>query len=177
MQKILYLLFMILISVSCNNNTQSIAGEEKKQKPYRVSKVYYEYEKMEHRLQAEENDNTIYVVNFWATWCVQCRKELPEMVKLDEKYKKDNNVKILFVNLDEEDRQRFVNPFLRKYNIRGEVISLVDPDQEKWINGIEKSWSGSLPGTLFFKGKHRKFYGYPLTYDELERNIDFMKNK
>ncbi len=171
------LILLVVLSGSCNNKNADATQAVLVSKPYKVSKVYYDYEKMSHRLEANENDNTIYVVNFWATWCVQCRKELPEMVKLDEKYKNNDKVKILFVNLDDADRQRFVNPFLRKYNVRGEVISLVDPDQEMWIDSIEKTWNGSLPGTLFFKGKYRKFYGYPLTYAELERNIEFMNNK
>ncbi len=174
-------IFFILITLSalaCNQNTSNSTTSGKETlKPYKVSKVYYNYEDIKPRLEAKPNDKTIYVVNFWATWCTQCRKELPEMVKLDEKYKNNKNVKILFVNLDDEDRQHFVNPFLRKYNIKGEVISLVDPNQEVWIDGIEKTWSGSLPGTLFFKGDKRKFYGYPLTYNELERNIEFMRNK
>ena len=100
------------------------------------------------------------------------------MVKLDEKYRNNKNVKVLFVNLDESDRQKMVPTFLKKYGISGEVVSLTDPDQGKWIEAIDKNWNGSLPGTLFFKGNQdRKFYGYPLTYNELERNIGFMRNK
>lgn len=82
------------------------------------------------------------------------------------------------MNLDGADRQRTVPAYLRNHNISGEVVALTDPDQGKWIDAIDGKWQGSLPGTLFFKGnKHRKFYGYPLSYAELERNIGFMKAK
>ncbi|MGB1216919.1 MAG: TlpA disulfide reductase family protein [Saprospiraceae bacterium] len=143
----------------------------------KVSKVYHKYSQLAPRLEPDFDDETIYVVSFFATWCVQCRKEIPEMVKLDRKYRNNPKVKILFVNLDDASRQRKVRPFLKKHKITGEVVSLVDPNQEKWITAIKKNWNGSLPGTLFIKGFNRKFYNYPMTYQELERNISFMENK
>ena len=169
------LLLGILFSFSCNKGTSSNASSNQRHK---VSKVYNSFDDFKHRLIASPDDKTIYVVNFWATWCTQCRREIPEMVKLDRNFKNDKSVKILFVNLDEADRQRLVPTYLRNHNITGEVVALTDPDQEKWIEAINKKWSGALPGTLFFKGdKHRKFYNYPMTYAELERNIGFMKAK
>ncbi len=173
MKKLLVLLIIVFNINACssNKNIQEQANSST------VSKVYDDYTEFMPRLQARPSDKTVYVVNFWATWCTQCRKEIPEMVKLEENFKKDKNVRILYVNLDESDRQDLVNPFLAKYNIKGEVIALTDTRQEAWIEAINKDWTGSLPGTLFFKGNHRKFYGYPLTYDELERNIKMMKDK
>lgn len=180
MRKLLFILLTVgtILNTSCNKKTTSNTTSTSSSKKYQVSKVYKYYEQLAPRLGPRPGDDeTIYIVNFWATWCVECRKKIPDMVKLDNKYKNNAKVKILFVNLDDADRQRLVNPFLRKYNISGEVVSLTDPDQEKWIDAIDGKWTGSLPGTLFFKGKHRKFYSYPLPYTELERNIGFMKAK
>ena len=185
MKKILQLIIVlgIIVCSSCIPKNPGLTttkpnGNKQETPKYKISKVYTSYEQLAPRLTADAKDETIYVVNFWATWCVQCRKEIPEMVKLQERFKNDKKVKILYVNLDEAKRQKLVEPFLEKYEIEGEVVSLTDPDQEKWISAIEKNWNGSLPGTLFFKGnKHRKFYGYPLSYPELERNIGFMRAK
>jgi thiol-disulfide isomerase/thioredoxin len=172
------LLLGIIFSFSCNKTTSSSASSSSTNQRYQVSKVYDSFDEFAHRITARPDDETIYVVNFWATWCTQCRKEIPEMVKLDRTFKNDKSVKILFVNLDAENRQRSVPAYLRNYNITGEVVSLTDPNQEEWIDAIDEKWQGSLPGTLFFKGnKHRKFYSYPLSYAELERNIGFMKAK
>jgi hypothetical protein len=80
--------------------------------------------------------------------------------------------------LDAANRQHLVLPYLKKYDIQGEVVSITDPAQGKWILQISPRWNGSLPGTLFLKGdKQRKFYGYPLTLGELERNTRFIKDK
>jgi len=186
MRKFLFILLAVgmIFSTSCNKKSTSNSTSRPNStstssaKKYQVSKVYKYYEQLAPRLKPKAGDKeTIYIVSFWATWCVECRKEMPEMVRLDNKYKNNPKVKVLFVNLDDADRQRLVNPFLRKYNISGEVVSLTDPDQEKWIDAIDRKWTGSLPGTLFFKGEHRKFYTYPLSFTELERNIGFMKAK
>jgi thiol-disulfide isomerase/thioredoxin len=168
----------ILFSFSCNKTTSSSTSSKSANERHQVSKVYNIFDEFAHRLTARSDDETVYVVNFWATWCTQCRKEIPGMVKLDRNFKNDKKVKILFVNLDAANRQRLVPAYLRNHNITGEVVALTDPNQEEWIDTIDKKWEGSLPGTLFFKGdKHRKFYGYPLSYAELERNIGFMKVK
>ena len=46
----------------------------------------------------KDNDTT-YVVNFWATWCKPCVAELPYFEQLTETYK-GQKVKVLLVSLD-----------------------------------------------------------------------------
>ncbi len=58
------------------------------------------------------------VVDFWATWCGLCINSFPGMQKTIEKYSKDDNVKFLFVNAweREKDRKASVQKFLKKNN-------------------------------------------------------------
>ena len=45
----------------------------------------------------------VLVVNFWATWCPPCRAEMPEFVKLQEKYR-ENGLIFVGIALDEKDK-------------------------------------------------------------------------
>ena len=48
--------------------------------------------------------NTIkkgYVINFWATWCIQCKKELPDLSLLNLKLKK-YNIEVLTISIDKK---------------------------------------------------------------------------
>ncbi|MFQ5901925.1 MAG: peroxiredoxin family protein [Thermodesulfobacteriota bacterium] len=55
--------------------------------------------------------NVVYV-NFWATWCTPCKKELPELNRLAEKYV-DSKLIVLAVNIDR--KRSLVDKFLTKY--------------------------------------------------------------
>jgi thiol-disulfide isomerase/thioredoxin len=42
-----------------------------------------------------------YVINFWATWCVPCKKELPDLNFLNLKLKK-HNIEVLTISIDKK---------------------------------------------------------------------------
>lgn len=66
------------------------------------------------------------VVHFWATWCAPCEKELPALKELTEKISSNNNVKFLFITVN--DKVKDVEKFLKKYNLAAasNVLVLVD---------------------------------------------------
>jgi thiol-disulfide isomerase/thioredoxin len=54
--------------------------------------------------------NQIQVINFWATWCAPCVKELPLLEKINSQ--KNLNAKITLINLDYVDKLDKVNEFM-----------------------------------------------------------------
>ncbi len=105
-----------------------------------------------------KKDDKTYVVNFWATWCKPCVEELPAFEKLHSNYK-DKNVEVLLVSLDFPNQiENHLIPFIKNRNLQPKVMVLDDPDQNKWINGIDKSWSGAIPATLIYNKNKRSFY-------------------
>jgi thiol-disulfide isomerase/thioredoxin len=119
----------------------------------------------------KDNDTT-YVIHFWATWCVPCIKELPAFNELEGTYARQK-VKIILVSLDfpGQVNNRLI-PFIKKNNIKSEVIVLDDPNQNYWINRVNPDWSGAIPATLIYKGKSSKFFEMSLTYEELAQFIN-----
>lgn len=124
------------------------------------------FQDLEPRLHMD--DDHTWVINFWATWCAPCVKEMPYFEKIGEDYA-NQGVRVLLVNLD------FVNqldvrviPFIEEHNIDSEVILLNDPRSNSWIPKVSEKWSGALPATLIYNKNHRSFYEQTFTMDELE---------
>lgn len=104
-----------------------------------------------------KNDTT-YVVNFWATWCAPCVKELPSFLELATLYK-DQPFRLVLVSLDfKKDYLRKLVPFVKERTLEKYVVVLEDNRSDYWINDIDKSWSGAIPATLVYKGDQRAFY-------------------
>jgi thiol-disulfide isomerase/thioredoxin len=128
---------------------------------------FKQFEPMLHK-----SNDTTYVINFWATWCVPCRKELPEFQKLHENTSGEK-IKILLVSLDfPKQIKTALLPFLEKNEITAPVILLNDPNSNAWIDKVDPKWTGSLPATLIYKGEAKQFFEEELDYKMLVQTID-----
>ncbi len=120
---------------------------------------------------SKQND-TLYIVNFWATWCNPCVKELPDFEKLATEYK-NKKVKFLLVSMDfPQHLETKVIPFVKKHQIKSEVVLLFDTNANAWINKISPKWTGSIPATLIYNMSFRKFHEGIYSYEELKTIID-----
>jgi peroxiredoxin len=52
-------------------------------------------------MRLKEQRGRVVMVNFWATWCAPCRQEMPQLVRLYEKYRSSGFV-LLGVNVDDD---------------------------------------------------------------------------
>ena len=126
-------------------------------------------------LTRKSNDTT-YVVNFWATWCSPCVKEIGYFDDLYRDYSGEN-LKVILVSLDFPNQvERRVIPFLRERNIGATVLLMGDLDYNGWIDRVDPSWSGAIPATLIYKGEERIFLEKELTREELYDHVHQMRN-
>jgi len=117
--------------------------------------------------------DTTYIVNFWATWCAPCVKELPDLDSIAKTY--TNNVKVLFVTLDFiEDLDTKVLPFLKRKPLHSEVMLLDEANGNYFIPKISEQWTGSIPATLILNNKknYRAFYEKKVSYLFLKEEIE-----
>ncbi|MDQ4140906.1 MAG: TlpA family protein disulfide reductase [Bacteroidota bacterium] len=124
------------------------------------------------KLMNRKTDTTL-VVNFWATWCGPCIKELPYFEQMNTKYAR-KKVKVVMVSLDVPSKlEGKVKPFVQKNKFNSTVLLLNEPDQNTWINQIDKDWSGSLPYTIVLNNsrKKRKTFEQAFTREELEMEL------
>jgi thiol-disulfide isomerase/thioredoxin len=116
----------------------------------------------------ENKNDSVYLINFWATWCSPCIEELPSIEKAGQKYS-DKKLKIILVSLDmPEQIHSRLYPFLRKNKIKSDVILLDDPDQNRWINLVNKDWMGDIPFTIIYSKNFRQYYNEELKYEFLD---------
>ncbi len=91
---------------------------------------------------------------------------------------KDKNVEVLLVSLDfPKQLQKKLIPFINKKNIKSKVVVLNDNDEQRYINAIDKDWSGALPATLIYNKNKRKFYERSFDYKDLQTEVQtFLKH-
>lgn len=135
----------------------------------------YNYEGFENFMNMK--DEYTYIINFWATWCAPCIKELPYFEEVGEEYK-NRNVKVILVSLDfPKQVEKGLIPFINKKKLKSTVIHLDDPDANSWIEKVSESWSGAIPATIIYNKNNSKFYEQSFTHDELEKELNKMLNQ
>jgi thiol-disulfide isomerase/thioredoxin len=135
----------------------------------------YDFESFQPYMKME--DDTTYVINFWATWCLPCIKELPFFEQLNSNYK-DKKVKVILVSLDMPKKvETNLLPFIIKKKLLSEVVHLDDPDANSWIEKVDRNWSGAIPATYIYNKRGNAFYERSFTFEELEKELLTILNK
>lgn len=125
----------------------------------------------------QQQSDTTYVINFWATWCKPCREELPLLNQL-ALAEKDEKLKVVLISLDTEDSAiKRIPAFLAKTAPNLASVILTDEDQA-WGKTIDRVWSGSLPTTIIYRNDLRYVYrrGFN-TYPDVRAALDPLLGK
>ena len=125
------------------------------------------------KLITERNGKALFL-NVWATWCVPCVEEFPDLVKLHHAFA-GRPVEIVGVSVDFDDEiESKIIPFLKKQNVPFRVYVASFNRQEDFINGVNRSWSGALPASLIIdaKGERKWFLVGKGTFDQFRLEID-----
>lgn len=118
----------------------------------------------------DKNDDVLYVVNFWATWCGPCVKELPDFMEVNNQLSDKKDFKMILISLDDKnDLSPGLLSFLDNNHITADVYLLDDVKRmNQWMPKVDQSWTGSIPATAFYKnGEKLKFVEEQLHKTEL----------
>lgn len=176
--KQLILIFVVLL-ISCKEEIKKENLIEKAiiEEPARTkvsSLEIYDYDGLEPILNAK--DDKTYVINFWATWCAPCVKELPYFETLNTEYN-SKNVEVILVSLDFPNQyEKRLIPFINEHELKSKIVVLNDVDSNSWIPKISKNWSGAIPASLIYNKDKRQFYEQSFNYDELKTEVDKFLN-
>ena len=170
--KSIVICFIFLGFISCKKEV--LAKEKQEIDTSRVTVKVYNYKELKPLL--EQKGDKIYVVNFWATWCAPCVKELPAFEKLNSVYAA-KGVEVLLVSLDfPKQKEKKLIPFIVRKNLHSKVVMLDDINEDVWIKAIDSSWSGAIPATIIYNKNSRNFYEKYFDYETLEAELQtFLK--
>ena len=125
------------------------------------------------KLMADESTR-IHIINFWATWCGPCVKEIPFFENITAQGRPDVKVTLVSLDLDLDPNPEKVYKFVSRKKLKSDVVLLDEADPNSWINKIDNAWSGALPATVLINHEtgEKKFIGKALLEGELEKHLD-----
>lgn len=103
----------------------------------------------------------VLLVNFWATYCVPCRKEMPELVALEGRLRA-RGFQLALISADEPEQLKDAAAFLDKVKAAGPVYLRKAKDDDKFVAATDAKWSGALPASFLYDKTGRKvkaFFG------------------
>jgi len=103
----------------------------------------------------------VLLVNFWATYCVPCRKEMPDLVALHNKLAA-KGFQLLTISADEAEQEPQAKSFLDKNRVPAPAYIKRARDDDKFINAVDTKWSGALPLSILYDrkgGRVKTWYG------------------
>ena len=159
----LFLSLFILLACKQNNSKKNLS-KVKENDQIEV----YNFDQLDSVISS--NMEKALIVNFWATWCKPCIKELPYFEQAQSKYEGD--IKVILVSLDFANKlESQLIPFVGEKGLESQVILLDDPYENEWIPKVDSTWSGAIPATLMIDQDKRIFYEKSFSEDELEVEI------
>ncbi len=110
----------------------------------------------------------VYVVEFWATWCPPCRKSIPHLTELQEKYK-DRQVTIIGVTMEESGT---VKPFVEKQAEKMVYTVAIDAEGKTSKAYMDAVGARGIPHAFVIDKEGKlAWHGHPMD-DAFDRQIE-----
>lgn len=108
----------------------------------------------------------VLIVNFWAPWCVPCRREVPDLVALQTEYR--DQVQVLGLALDSAEN---INSFAEEYAMN--YPSFLASSHIPMYNAVFGNSSGALPFTVIIDSRREISYSHTgqISLDELRKRV------
>jgi len=176
------LLLSVVVPTSCSHKESEFAGETPvgsrapntaypmpPRKGKSVNQMGWDLAGGEHNV-LQDYKGKVLILDFYATWCVPCRKSIPHLVELQKRYEKDG-LEVVGLNVGGPDDQEKVSDFARAFGVQ---YTLAIPDDD--LISFLLSDNGDIPQTFIFDRNGqlmKRFIGYgEATADDINRIVE-----
>ena len=146
---ILLFCFNIFSSISQTNEDVPLNNIAINEIPRPISSLIFE-DFLGNKINLKDYQGKLVIINFWATWCAPCKKEMPS---LDALYQDSNfkNLEVLAVNMEEPNKLK-TKKFFSELNIK-KIKIFFDRD----LNFVKKFKLRGVPTTVLINKKGEEF--------------------
>jgi len=146
---ILFFCFNIFSSIAQTNEDVPLNNMAINEIPKPISSLIFE-DFLGNEINLKDYHGKLVIINFWATWCAPCKKEMPS---LDSLYKDDkfNNLQILAVNMEQPNLSK-TKKFFSELNIQNLEIFF-----DSNLNFVKEFKLRGVPTTILINKKGEEF--------------------
>ena len=151
--------------------------------PQAQSESLFQVEKLDEQGFKEliqKRDGKALFLNVWATWCVPCAEEFPDVVRLKMAYK-GKDIEFVGVSADYPDEiESKIVPFIKKHKVNFRIYVMNAANDQAFINMVAPAWNGGLPATfLYDKNGVKKEYilgkrDFAFFKERIEEDLDII---
>ncbi len=132
------------------------------------------------RIKISELDNYLQqadhplILNFWATYCQPCLKEIPYFEKIVGEHSGEK-IELILVSVDPpRTGPSKISAFVKAKKFNSAVWWLDENNPDYFCPKVDKKWSGGIPASLFINNKthYRKFFDRQLTDLQMEEAVN-----
>ena len=111
------------------------------------------------------------LVNVWATWCIPCREEFPDLIRLYRQYR-DRGFRLILISADFASEEDDARAFLAEHGVDFPSYLKVGDDME-FINTLDERWTGALPASFIYdvRGNLQHFWEGKASYEQMKESV------
>jgi thiol-disulfide isomerase/thioredoxin len=97
----------------------------------------------------------VVLVEFWATWCVPCRQEMPELVKLEQRLR-PRGLDVLMISADAPEQAAEAAKVFKESGMAAPGFMRNVADEDAFCHSLDPSWEGALPAIFIYDKAGKK---------------------